>query len=370
MSNTELEIAPFLSVMVKKGGEDMYLHTGAKILIRGTSGFAWMGEKLEPGEVERIFRSIATDEKIRDFEKYGEVDFGLGLKTIGRFRANAFRQRGEVSLVLRFVRNEIPTIEDLNMPLVLKDLVMEKNGLVVIVGATGSGKSTTLASMIDYRNKNAAGHILTLEDPIEYLHTHSKSVVAQREIGVDTESFSTGMRAAMREAPNVILLGEIRDHESMEYALKFANTGHLCLTTLHSNNAISAIERMMSFYPPESHEQEILRISENLRAVVCQRLVPTVDKKKTAAVEVMINTPRIQDLISKQDFAEIPDTIKAGQNYQMQTFDQALIKLYEEERISAETAIEYADSRNNVSLHIRVNSGAGFDGAELNLDEI
>ena len=370
MADTDLEIAPYLGLMVNKEGEDMYLHTGAKILIKGPFGFAWIGDKLGSGQVDRIFRSVSPDRKIMEFEEHGEVDFSLGVPNIGRFRGSAFRQRGETSLVFRYVRNEIPTVEALGLPTVLNDLVMEKNGLIVVVGATGSGKSTSLAAMIDYRNSNAAGHILTLEDPIEYLHPHKRSVVAQREIGVDTECFSTGIRSAMRSAPNVILLGEIRDLDSMEYALKFANTGHLCLSTLHSNNAISAIERMLTFFPPEDQANETLRVAQNLRAVISQRLVPTVDGGKTAAMEVLINTPRVQDLIAKQDTAELRDAMAQGGKYQMQTFDQALIQLYEQGRISAETAIEYADSKNNVSLHIRLNKGDSFDNVNLELDQI
>ena len=370
MSDTSLEIAPYLALMVKKDGEDMYLHTGAKILIKGPFGFAWIGEQLVHGQVDRIFRTLTSDRKIMEFEEHGEVDFSVGISELGRFRGSAFKQRGETSLVFRYVHNEIPSVEQLGLPTVLNDLIMEKNGLVVVVGATGSGKSTTLAAMIDHRNSNAAGHILTLEDPIEYLHHHKRSVVAQREIGVDTETYNTGIRSAMRSAPNVILLGEIRDHETMEYALKFANTGHLCITTLHSNNAISALERMMTFFPPEDQANEVARIAQNLRAVISQRLVPTIAGGKTAAMEVLINTPRVQDLISKQDLGELRDTMSDGGKYQMRTFDQALIELFEQGKISAETAIEYADSKNNVSLHIRLNKGDNFDDINLELDEI
>ena len=370
MADTELEIAPYLALMVNKDGEDIYFHTGAKILIKGPFGFAWIGEVLKEGDVDRIFRTVASDRKIKEFEEHGEVDFSLGVPNLGRFRGSAFRQRGETSLVFRYVRNDIPTVEQLGLPTVLNDLVMEKNGLVVIVGATGSGKSTSLAAMIDYRNTNAAGHILTLEDPIEYLHNHKRSVVAQREVGVDTETYGSGIRSAMRSAPNVILLGEIRDMETMEYALKFANTGHLCLTTLHANNAVSALERMISFFPPEDQDNEVTRIAQNLRGVVSQRLVPTVSGGKCAALEVMVATPRIQDLIIKQDFSEMRATIEQGGKYQMRTFDQALIELYEQGKISVETAVEYADSKNNVSLHIRLNKGDSFDGIDLELDEI
>ncbi|MFT7286018.1 MAG: twitching motility protein PilU [Halieaceae bacterium] len=370
MSDTNLEIAPYLALMVNKEGEDIYLHSGAKILIKGPFGFAWIGEMLKPGQVDHIFRTIASDKKIMEFEEHGEVDFSLGVPSLGRFRGSAFKQRGETSLVFRYVRNDIPTVEELGLPTVLNDMVMEKNGLVVVVGATGSGKSTSLAAMIDHRNTHAAGHILTLEDPIEYLHHHKRSVVAQREIGVDTESYSTGIRSAMRSAPNVILLGEIRDKETMEYALKFANTGHLCLTTLHANNAVSALERMMTFFPPEDQENEVVRIAQNLRGIVSQRLIPTVDGSKCAAMEIMINTPRIQDLIVKQDLSGMRDTIEQGEKYHMRTFDQALIELYENGRITADTAIEYSDSKNNVSLHIRLNQGGNFGNMDLELDQI
>lgn len=370
MGDMDLEIAPYLALMVNKEGEDIYFHSGAKILIKGPFGFAWIGEQLQPGQVDHIFRSIASDKKIMEFEEHGEVDFSLGVPNLGRFRGSAFRQRGETSLVFRYVRNEIPTVEELGLPSVLNDLVMEKNGLVVVVGATGSGKSTSLAAMIDHRNTNAAGHILTLEDPIEYLHNHKRSVVAQREIGVDTESYSTGIRSAMRSAPNVILLGEIRDHETMEFGLKFANTGHLCLTTLHANNAVSALERMITFFPPEDQGNEVVRIAQNLRGIVSQRLVPTIDGGKCAAMEVMVNTPRVQDLITKQDLTELRSTIEQGSKYQMRTFDQALIELYEKGTITAETAVEYSDSKNNVSLHIRLNKGDAFGNVDLELDEI
>jgi twitching motility protein PilU len=370
MSDTELEVAPYLALMVKQGASDLFLHTGAKMLIKGQNGFHWVGEVLRPGVTERVLRSVTGDERIKEFEEKGEVDFAVGLPRVGRFRANAFRQRGEVSIVFRHVKSDIPTIEDLRVPLVLKDLVMQKNGLVLIVGATGSGKSTTLAAMIGHRNANAPGHILTLEDPIEYIHKHQKSVVAQREIGVDTASFHTGMRSAMREAPDVILIGEIRDTESMDYALKLANTGHLCLSTLHSNNTITALDRMVNFFSRETQTQEVKRISENLRAIVCQRLVPTKDGHKAAAVEVMVNTPRIRDLIAKQDFSTVRTAVENGSQYHMQTFDQSLVKLFDEGRISDKVAVEFADSRNNVSLHIRLNAAGAKLGGGISLEDI
>jgi twitching motility protein PilU len=371
MQDTDLEVAPYLALMVKQGASDLFLHTGAHMLIKSPDGFRWVGDLLTPGVTERVLRSVTSDDRIKEFEEKGEVDFAVGLPNVGRFRANAFRQRGEVSIVFRYVKSEIPTVEELRVPLVLNELVMQKNGLILVVGATGSGKSTTLAAMIGYRNANAPGHILTLEDPIEYIHKHQKSVIAQREIGVDTASFLTGMRAAMREAPNVILVGEIRDTESMDYALKFANTGHLCLSTLHANNTISALDRILNFFPRETQEQEVKRIAENLRAIVCQRLVPTVDGQKTAAVEVMINTPRIKDLIVKQEFSTIHAAVESGaQQYHMQTFDQALVQLHAAGRITDKTAIEFADSRNNVALHIRLAAAGGKLSGDMSLVDI
>jgi len=262
---------------------------------------------------------------------------GLAVKIrIAGFRGNAFRQRGEASVVLRRINTDVPSIDGLKMPKILENLVMERNGLVLIVGATGSGKSTTLAAMIDHRNSNAGGHILTLEDPIEFVHSHKKSIVAQREIGTDTNSFSTGMKAAMRESPDVILMGEIRDLDSMEYALKFANTGHLALSTLHANNAISTMERVMGFFPRDARDAQAKRISQNLRAIVCQRLAPALDGGKVAVVEVLI---------------------------------KHLVRLYHEGKISEEVAFEYADSASNVKVQIRT-ANAGKTVGSLNNDSL
>ena len=257
---------------------------------------------------------------------------------------------------MRHVKGDIPTIDGLGVPQVLKKLVEQKHGLIVIAGATGSGKSTTLAAMIDHRNSNQPGHIITLEDPIEFMHPHKKSLVAQREIGTDTVSFDTGMRAAMREAPDVILMGEIRDTVSMEYAIKFANTGHLCLSTIHANNAVSSLERMLSFFDREVLEQEAKRLSQNLRAVICQRLVPAKDGGKVAAIEILINTPRMADLIAKLDYDNMKATMEQGANYGMQTFDQALCSLYDGDRIDDTQAVEFAESKTQVMQHIRFQS--------------
>ena len=274
---------------------------------------------------------------------------------------------------MRHVKGDIPTVDGLKLPQVLKKLVEQKHGLIVVAGATGSGKSTSLAAMIDHRNANFPGHIITLEDPIEFMHPHKKSLIAQREIGTDTLSFDTGMRAAMRESPDVILMGEIRDTVSMEYAIKFANTGHLCLSTIHANNAISSIERMLSFFDRDVMEQEAKRLSQNLRAIVCQRLVPTQDGGKAAAIEILVNTPRMADLIAKLDYDSMKSTVEQGANYGMQTFDQALCQLYDAGRVNEDNAVEYADSKTMVMQYIRFQSeeAKGRDlGSGLTLEDI
>lgn len=361
----QIDVPQVLQIMVKNNAADVFMYTGARISMKTPKGFAQLGEPLETGDAERAVREILSDEKLKQFEENGEVDFSLSYGGIGRFRGNAFRQRGEAALVLRHINTEVPTIEGLNMPKVLESLVMQRNGLILLVGATGSGKSTTLAAMIDHRNANAGGHILTLEDPIEFMHLHKKSIVAQREIGTDTESFSTGMKAALRESPDVILMGEVRDLETMEYALKFANTGHLALSTLHANNATMTMERILGFFPKQGIESQAKRVSQNLRAIVCQRLVPGKSGGKVAAVEIMINTGYIADMIAKMEIGGIKDAIERGGQYKMQSFDQHLVKLYQQGRITAETAIEYADSSSNVKIQIKT----GDAGKRLSSDD-
>ncbi len=352
----QIDVPRVLQIMVKNNAADVFMYTGAKISMKTPKGFAQLGDPLEPGDAERAIREILTDEKLKVYEEHGEVDFSLSYKGIGRFRGNAFRQRGEASLVLRHINTDVPTVDDLGVPKILEELVMQRNGLILVVGATGSGKSTTLAAMIDHRNSNSGGHILTLEDPIEFVHQHKKSIVAQREIGTDTSSFSSGMKAALRESPDVILMGEIRDLETMEFALKFANTGHLALSTLHANNAMTTMERILGFYPKEGLEQQAKRIAQNLRAIVCQRLVPGNEGGKVAVVEVLINTGYIADLIGKLELGSIKDAIERGGQYKMQSFDQHLVALCKEGRISEETAIEFADSASNVKIQLKTAS--------------
>lgn len=362
-----LDVAPYLRLLVEKEGSDIFFHTGAKPTLKGPFGFLMVGDRLGPGSTEQILQSMIPEAKMAEFEESGEVDFSFSIASVGRFRGNGFRQRGSVGIVMRYVNSEIPTIEKLGLPPILSSLVEQKNGMVVISGGTGSGKSTTLAAMIDHRNSTQPGHIVTLEDPIEYLHSHKKSLVAQREIGTDTASFESGMRAAMREAPNVILMGEIRDSESMEYAMRFANTGHLCLSTIHANNAVSSLERMLSFFNADNQEQEAKRLAQNLKAIICQRLVPKIGGGKTAVLEIMVNTTRMGELIAKLDYEAIKETITQGKNYGMQTFDQSLCDLYDAKVIDEKAAVEYANSKTQVMQHIRFSAGNKKPSGELSL---
>ena len=314
-------------------------------------------QRLQPGKVRELAYSIMTDEQKSEFENTMECNLAITVSGLGRFRVNVFRQRGDVAMVLRYIKGNIPSIEDLHLPQILKDLIMEPRGLVLVVGSTGSGKSTTLASMIDHRNTNSTGHILTIEDPIEFLHTHKKSVVDQREVGLDTLSFENALHNALREAPDVILIGEIRDAETMQHATAYAETGHLCLATLHANNANQAIDRIVNFFPDSAHRQLFNDLSLNLRAVVSQRLVKAVDGTRRPAVEVLLLTSFISELIQKGDIHSIKEAMEQGKELGMQTFDGALYDLYQKKEITLEEALKNADSRNNLSLKIRLNEG-------------
>jgi twitching motility protein PilU len=374
LDSAEQKVGSYLNVMVTNDGSDLFLHTGAKPTIKGSFGFKVLDEKLQFGETEKMLRSMLTDQKMAEYEQVGEIDFSFSISGLARFRGNAFRQRHDTAIVMRHVKSEVPTVDKLGLPAVLRDLVENKHGLIVVAGATGSGKSTSLAAMIDHRNTNFPGHIITLEDPIEFLHSHKKSLVAQREIGMDTDSFETGMRAAMREAPDVILMGEIRDQISMEYALRFANTGHLCLSTIHSNTAITSIERMLSFFDKELIEQEAKRLSQNLRAVVCQRLIPSTNGGKVAAFEILVNTPRMADLMARMDYDEMRAAVEAGEGYGMITFDKSIINLFEEGLLDEKHATDYAESKAKVTQFIRFQSKRADKpaayGADLKLQDI
>lgn len=350
-----LDIKPVLKFMVEKNGSDLFFSTGAPINIEIEGNTLPVNSQImTPGMVKEIAYSLMSPERIKEFEETLEMNFAMGVHELGRFRVNVFRQRGEVSMVIRYIKGTIPSFETLGLPKVLKDIIMRQRGLVLVVGSTGSGKSTTLASMIDYRNENTSGHILTLEDPIEFVHHHKKSVVDQREVGIDTKSFDEGLKNAMRQAPDLILIGEVRDMEGMKHALAYAETGHLCLATLHANNANQAIERVISFFPQEGKAGLLLGISLNLVAIISQRLVPGTQTKRVAAMEILINSPYISDLIQKQKLEEIKEVMANNTDIGMCTFDQSLFKLYSANRINEENALQNADSRNDLSLKIRL----------------
>ena len=350
-----LNITPVLKFMVEKSASDLFFSTGAPININVEGEALPINSQImKPGMVQEIAYSLMSPQQIRQFEETMEMNFALGMHEVGRFRVNVFRQRGEVSMVIRHIKNVIPSIESLGLPNVVKDLVMRPRGLILIVGATGSGKSTTLAAMIDHRNENETGHILTLEDPIEFIHNHKKSVVDQREIGIDTLTFDSGLKNAMRQAPNVILIGEIRDMETMKHAVAYSETGHLCLATLHANNANQAIERILSFFPPDARQSIMLALGMNLIGIVSQRLVPGTQTKRVAAVEVLINTPYIAELIQKAKLDEIKESMADNNDIGMCSFDQSLLKLFQSGRISLDNALRNADSRNDLSLKIRL----------------
>lgn len=300
-----------------------------------------------------------------------ELNMGLSIPQVGRFRINLFRQRGDISMVVRYIQSKIPSMEQLNLPPILKSIVMELRGLVLVVGATGSGKSTTLAAMIDYRNENQSGHILTIEDPIEFIHQHKKSIVDQREVGIDTMSYDNALVNAMREAPDVILIGEVRERSTMKQAIAYAETGHLCISTLHANNAYQTMDRIINFFPEDARKQVLMDLSLNLRAIISLRLVPGVNNQRMAAVELLLNTPYVADLIEKGKIDDIKEAMERSTEQGMQTFDQALLKLYRSGAISMENAIKYADSKNNVSLQIRLNSAGNFDSQDgtLTIDD-
>lgn len=352
-----MDITPYLSEMVERQASDLFLYTGAPIHIK-VDGVVRPAttEPLPPGAVQQLLETL-IDERLRaQFRQALELDFVIQRSKIGRFRASAFMQRGEAALAIRYIQHRIPSIESLRLPGLLKDQVMHKNGLILVVGATGSGKSTTLAAMIDHRNSNMPGHILTIEDPIEYLHPHKRSVVGQREIGMDTHSYENALKSAMREAPDVILIGEVRDQATMKFALHYAETGHLCLSTLHSSNARAALERTVNFFPEAAREQFLQDLALNLRAIISQRLIPGVDGKLVVAVEVMLNSPYIAELIQKGKLDILKDAMQRGRENGMQTFDQAVLELHQAGRISREQAIHFADSSNNVALQIRLSS--------------
>lgn len=350
-----MPIKKLLEVLAKHDGSDLYLSTGAPPTGKFQGVMKPLSkDALKSGQIAEMIKDVLDDEQRNEFEQELELNMAVSLPGIGRFRLNMFRQRNEVSVVARNIVTEIPRFEDLGLPEILKQVVVAKRGLILFVGGTGSGKSTSLASLIDHRNSTSAGHIITIEDPVEFVHRHKKSIINQREVGVDTKSFQTALKNTLRQAPDVILIGEIRDAETMEHALAFAETGHLAISTLHANNANQALDRIVNFFPPERHAQILQDLGLNMQAIVSQRLIPTVNNKRVAAVEVLLGTKTIQDLIYKGDIDSIKEIMAKSENLGMQTFDAALFKLQQAGKISIEEAIKNADSANNLRLRIKL----------------
>lgn len=345
-----------LTMMMQKKGSDLFITAGFPPAMKVDGKMTPITQQaLSPQHTAELARAIMNDKQAAEFEASKECNFAISPASIGRFRVNAFVQRGNVGMVLRVINVQIPDFDDLKLPPVLKDVMMTKRGLVLFVGGTGSGKSTSLAAMIGYRNKNSYGHIITIEDPVEYVHEHINCVITQREVGVDTDSWGIALKNTLRQAPDVILIGEIRDMETMEHAMAFAETGHLAMGTLHANNSNQAMTRIINFFPEERHQQLLMDLSLNLKAIVSQRLLPVKEGKgRAAAVEVLLNSPLISDLIAKGEISEIKEIMKKSRELGMQTFDQALFDLYEADRISYEDALRFADSMNEVRLMIKL----------------
>ena len=347
-----------LRIMIQKEGSDLFLTTGAPPSMKVYGKLTPMSSQpLPPGAVKQIAYQIMTPEQIKEFEAKQEMNLAIADPEIGRFRVNIFQQRGQIALVARNIKTVIPSWQSLGLPEILTKLIMQKRGLILFVGGTGSGKSTSLAALIDYRNTNSDGHIITIEDPVEFVHEHKKSLINQREVGVDTHSYEDALKNTLRQAPDVILIGEIRSQETMEHALAFAETGHLCLSTLHANNANQALDRIINFFPEERHKQLFMDLSLNLQGFVSQRLIPTVDGKRAAAIEILLGTPRVCDLIKQGKVDEIKEVMEKSENQGMKTFDSALFDLYKAGRISLEEALKNADSKNNLRLRIQLSEG-------------
>lgn len=364
----------YLKLVAHKKASDLFITAGMPPSIKVNGRLSPIAQNpLTPNQSKDLVMSIMKPSQKEEFERTHECNFAIGLQGVGRFRVSAFYQRNHVGMVLRRIESKIPTVEQLRLPPILKNLAMTKRGIIIFVGATGTGKSTSLAAMIGYRNLNSTGHIITIEDPIEYVHKHEGCIVTQREVGIDTESFEIALKNTLRQAPDVIMIGEIRTRETMDHAITFAETGHLCFATLHANNANQALDRVLHFFPEDRREQLLMDLSLNLKAMVAQQLIPTPDgKSRRAAVEILLNSPLAQELIRKGEVHKLKDLMKESTNQGMKTFDQALFELYQAGEITYEDALRHADSANEVRLKIKLSQGgdaetlsAGMDGIEL-----
>ncbi|MBC7600911.1 MAG: PilT/PilU family type 4a pilus ATPase [Polaromonas sp.] len=351
-------INDLLKLMVGRNGSDLFITAEFPPAMKVDGKITKVSpQPLNAGHTMALARAIMNDKQAAEFERTKECNFAISPPSVGRFRVNAFIQQGKVGMVMRVIPAVLPTIDGLGVPQVLKEVVMSKRGLCILVGATGSGKSTTLAAMVDWRNENSYGHIITIEDPVEFVHPHKNCVVTQREVGLDTDSWEAALKNTLRQAPDVILMGEVRDRETMEHAVAFAETGHLCLCTLHANSANQALDRIINFFPEERRAQLLMDLSLYMKAMISQRLVPKQDSKgRIAAVEIMLNTPLISDLIFKGEVSEIKEIMKKSRNLGMQTFDQALFDAFETNAITYEDALRNADSVNDLRLQIKLNS--------------
>lgn len=357
-----------LKMMVDTRASDLFITAGVPPSMKINGRMTPVSEvSLTPTAARDMVLGIMDDAQRQSFSTHHECNFAISASGVGRFRVSAFYQRNQIGMVLRRIETDIPTVDQLKLPAAIKDLAMTKRGLVLFVGATGTGKSTSLAAMVGYRNRNATGHIITIEDPIEFLHTHEQCIVTQREVGVDTDSFEIALKNTLRQAPDVILIGEIRTRETMDYAVTFAETGHLCLATLHANNANQALDRIINFFPQDRHAQVWLDLSLNLKAIIAQQLIPTPDgKERRAAIEVLINTPLIADMIRKGAVHEIKGIMKRSTELGMQTFDQALYNLYREGDITYDNALLYADAPNDLRLMIKLGQESGQEVSQPN----
>ena len=364
--DAEMKVTPYLKLLAEKGGSDLYFSTGAPPSAKFNGELKPLGKNpAPPGWVDSLAQEIMNEKQRAEFQEIPEMNLAISLADIGRFRVNIFRQRNETSMVIRNIVAEIPNKDDLGLPEVLSKVIMAKRGLILFVGGTGSGKSTSLAALIDHRNTNSKGHIVTIEDPVEYVHQHKGCIINQREVGMDTLSFADALKNTLRQAPDVILIGEIRDRETMEHALAFAETGHLAISTLHANNANRALDRIINFFPEERHKQLLSDLSINLQAFVSQRLVPTVDGKRCAAIEILLNSGRVADLINAGAVTEIKEVMEKSEGMGMRTFDSALYHLYREGRITLDEALKNADAANNLRLRIDLDAKGEGVGAEM-----
>ena len=362
------DISHLLKIMVDKQASDLFFCVGAPVHMKVEGVTLPLGEQpLGAKTVHSIAYTLMTEDQAAEFERNLEMNLGITGAGNARFRINIYKQRGNVGIVIRYIKGNIPSVEELGLPALLNKFIMIKRGLILVVGATGSGKSTTLAALIDYRNRNSAGHILTIEDPIEYVHPFRKSVISQREVGVDTLSYHEALKSALREAPDVILIGEIRDRETMQYAMSYAESGHLCIATLHANNTFQTIDRILHLFPAEIRSQILMDLSLNLRAIISQRLVIDVNKQRVPAIEVLQPTPYIADLIQKGEIDKISDAMSDAQDENVITFDQSLFELHRSGRISVEEALANASSESDLSLKIRLDGGEDdlFDGSQF-----